>query len=142
MSLLHPIKDVEMAARARLDEVVRPVGLSAHQYLVLTVLERSPGRTTAQLAERSFVTHQSMTDTINTLCGMRLVGRQRDVQDRRAWRLHLTAAGVELVARARPGVEDLERRILANMGEVATEDLEHVLLACARAFAIASDDLA
>jgi hypothetical protein len=40
MSLLHLIKDVEMAARAGLDEVARPLGLSAHQYLVLNMLGR------------------------------------------------------------------------------------------------------
>ena len=83
-----------------------------------------------------------MAETINALCAMRLVSRHRDVQDRRAWRLELTAAGVEIVARARPGIEDLEQRILANMGEVGSDDVEHVLLACARAFGIASYDLA
>ena len=140
MSLLRLIRDVELAARASLESVVRPMRLGANQYLTLTLLERSPGMTAAQLAARSFVTRQSMADTITALGAMHMISRHRNAQDRRAWRLKLTAAGRDLVARARPAVHGLERRVLADLGEMDTDDLQRVLHACARALGVRARD--
>jgi DNA-binding MarR family transcriptional regulator len=59
-SLLYVIKQLELAVRADLDELVRPTSLTVSQYTALTVLERHPDMTSAQLARYSFVTSQSM----------------------------------------------------------------------------------
>ena len=40
--LLYLVKQVELAVRARLDELLRPDGLTALQYTALTVLEATP----------------------------------------------------------------------------------------------------
>ena len=58
--LIYMIKQVELAVRARLDEIVRPAGLTALQYTALSVLERHTDMSSAQLARSSFVTAQSM----------------------------------------------------------------------------------
>jgi hypothetical protein len=47
-----------------LDELLRPDGLTALQYTALTVLERHPDMSVAQLARNSFVTAQSMADIL------------------------------------------------------------------------------
>src|SRR5689334_14560427 len=44
-SLLYLVKRTELAVRARLDEVLKPSGLTALQYTALTVLERHDGLT-------------------------------------------------------------------------------------------------
>ena len=43
--LIYMLKQVELAVRARLDEIVRPAGLTALQYTALSVLERHRDRT-------------------------------------------------------------------------------------------------
>lgn len=65
--LLYLVKQIELAVRSRLDDLVRPAGLTALQYTALTVLERNTDLSSAQLARRSFVTSQAMADMITAL---------------------------------------------------------------------------
>ena len=66
-TLLYLLKQVELAVRFRLDELLRPAGLTVLQYTALTVLERHPNLTSAQLARNSFVTAQTMSDMVTAL---------------------------------------------------------------------------
>src|SRR5260370_17502295 len=73
--LLYLVKQVELAVRSHLDALLRPAGLTALQYTALTVLERHPDLSAAQLARNSFVTNQSMADMITALKGRGLLQR-------------------------------------------------------------------
>src|SRR6476660_3142466 len=92
-TLLYLMKQVEMAVRSELDDLARPVGLTALQYTALTVLERHPDLTSAHLARHSFVTSQSMADMVTTLLDRGLIDRHRDPADRRRLVIALTPAG-------------------------------------------------
>jgi len=83
---LYLVKRVELAVRARIEEIVRPAGLTTNQYTALTVLERHDDMSSAQLARLSFVTAQSMADVITSLEGRGLIERHRDRADRRRLR--------------------------------------------------------
>ena len=48
--LLYLVKQVELAVRSHLDNLLRPAGLTALQYTALTVLERHRDMSAAQLA--------------------------------------------------------------------------------------------
>lgn len=124
------IKQVELAVRSGLDEIVRPAGLTALQYTALTVLERHPDLSSAQLARNSFVTAQSMADMITTLEARGLIARHRDPDDRRRLMLRLTADGKRLLNRYRSRVAALERRMLADLSERQATQLRQTLLAC------------
>jgi DNA-binding MarR family transcriptional regulator len=106
--LLYMLKQVELAVRARIDEIVRPVGLTAAQYTALTVLERHTDMSSAQLARNSFVTAQSMADMITALEGRKLIERHRDKSDRRRLVVALTDEGRALLDRCRDDVDALE----------------------------------
>src|ERR1700758_5258063 len=106
--LLYLLKQVELAARARLDDIVRPVGLTALQYTALTVLERHDDMTSARLARNSFVTAQSMADMIAILESRGLIERRRDASDRRRLLVALTPAGRALLDHCREAVAELE----------------------------------
>jgi hypothetical protein len=54
-TLLYVMKQLELAVRSRLDDIVRPAGLTALQYTALTVLERRPDLTSSKLARRSLL---------------------------------------------------------------------------------------
>ena len=128
--LLYLMKRVELAVRARLDEIVRPAGLTAAQYTALTVLERHDDMSSAQLARHSFVTAQSMADMITTLQGRRLIERHRDRADRRRLVVSLTAEGRVLLDRYRDEVAALEADMIAGLSEPDIAGLRAVLNTC------------
>ncbi|HEX8008446.1 MAG TPA: MarR family winged helix-turn-helix transcriptional regulator [Trebonia sp.] len=120
--LLYLIKQVELVVRSRLDDIVRPGGMTALQYTALTVLERHADMSSAQLARHSFVTAQSMADLIGALEARGLIERHRDRTDRRRLVVALTAEGRALLDRYREEVAALEASMVAGLplDEVAT----------------------
>jgi DNA-binding MarR family transcriptional regulator len=128
--LLYLVKRVELAVRARLEEIVKPAGLTAIQYTALTVLERHDDMSSAQLARQSFVTAQSMADMITTLQGRRLIERHRDRADRRRLVVSLTAEGRVLLDRYRDAVAALEADMTAGLSGQQTGELRALLNAC------------
>jgi DNA-binding MarR family transcriptional regulator len=134
-TLLYVLKQVELAARARLEELVRPAGLTALQYTALTVLERQPDLTSAQLARNSFVTSQSMADMVSALTGQGLVERRQDPADRRRLVLSLTANGRRVLRRFRGKVAALEGEMLAGLSDRQQGELRRSLLTCRSALA-------
>jgi DNA-binding MarR family transcriptional regulator len=129
-TLLYVIKQVELAARAQLDEIFRPIGMTALQYTALTVLERHPDLSSAQLARNSFVTAQTMADMVRALEERGLVERHRDAADRRRLVLALTSEGRRLLGRYRGRVTALEERMLRGLGPVEATALRHGLGVC------------
>jgi DNA-binding MarR family transcriptional regulator len=129
-TLLYITKQLELAIRARLDEMLRPIGMTALQYTALTVLERHPDVTSAQLARNSFVTSQSMADMVGALETRGLVERHRDPADRRRLVLALTADGRALLRRYRGKVRALEARMLAGFSDRQRAELRRVLVRC------------
>ncbi len=128
--LLYLVKQVEQAIRSHLDNLLRPAGLTALQYTALTVLERHPDLSSAQLARNSFVTAQSMADLVTTLEDRGLIERHRDQADRRRLVVALTAAGRELLELHREQVAALETRMLAGLAAEEVSCLRHGLQAC------------
>ncbi len=128
--LLYLVKQVELAVRSRLDDLLRPAGLTALQYTALTVLERHPDLSSAQLARNSFVTAQSMADMITTLEDHGLIERHRDRTDRRRLVVALTTAGRDLLDRYRDQVGELEERMLTGLTRPQVSSLRRSLHAC------------
>ena len=128
--LLYLVKQVELAVRSHLDNLLRPAGLTALQYTALTVLERHPDMSAAQLARNSFVTAQSMADMITALEGRGLIERHRDQADRRRLAVVLTSAGRELLDLYREEIAALEARMLVGLGGEEISRLRHVLCVC------------
>ena len=128
--LIYMVKQVELACRAQIDEIVRPVGLTASQYTALTVLERHADMSSAQLARYSFVTAQSMADMITALEGRKLIERHRDKADRRRLVVALTDEGRAMLDRCRSEVDALEASMLAGLSAAQTKALRATLATC------------
>jgi len=128
--LMYLVKQIELAVRSRLDEIVRPLGLTALQYTALTVLERRPDLSTAQLARNSFVTSQSMADMVSVLEDRGLIERHRDRADRRRLVVALTADGQELLDRCRDDVSGLEQQMQSGLTSSQVAALRRSLQAC------------
>jgi DNA-binding MarR family transcriptional regulator len=134
-TLLYVLKQVELAVRSRLDDLFRPIGLTALQYTALTVLERHPDLSSAQLARNSFVTAQSMADMVTALEDRGLIESRRDASDRRRLVLAVTADGRRLLRRYRGKVSALEAEMLSGLTEPQAVELRRSLIACRTALA-------
>jgi DNA-binding MarR family transcriptional regulator len=115
-SLLYAVKQVELAVRARLDELLRPSGTTVVQYTALTVLDRRGSLTTAELARGSFVTPQAMGDLVTALERRGLVERTPDPGNRRRLLIRLTETGQDLLAGFDGAVRALEEKMLSSLG--------------------------
>ena len=128
--MVYLVKQVELAVRAQLDDLLRPAGITASQYTALTALERQADLTSAQLARSSFVTAQSMADMVTSLAEQGVISRRRDPSDRRRLVLSLTARGRRMLERYRPKVAALEKQMLGALSARQAADLRRYLLAC------------
>ncbi|MBN6039006.1 MarR family winged helix-turn-helix transcriptional regulator [Amycolatopsis sp. 195334CR] len=115
---LYLVKRLELVIRARMDEALRPKGLTTLQFTALTALRRRSGLSSAQLARRSFVTPQTMNEMVRWLEERGHIERTRDPANRRVLLLALTPAGETLLAECDPLVEAIEAELLAAIPEV------------------------
>ncbi|MFI1479690.1 MarR family winged helix-turn-helix transcriptional regulator [Streptomyces sp. NPDC020747] len=126
-SLLYMVKQVELVVRSRLDELLKPTGVTALQYTSLTVLERHDGLSAAQLARDSFVTAQSVADVIRALETRGLVRRERNPRNRRELLILLTESGRNVLARHAEPVRELEERMVRDLTAHQTDQFRQAL---------------
>lgn len=130
VTLLYLIKQVELAVRQALDDVVATADLTTLQYTALTVLERHPGITSAELARNSFVRAQTMAEMVTYLLGRGLVARERDDKNRKQYLLVLTPEGQQVLDGLYDTVADIETKMLDGFDVGQTEILRTYLLRC------------
>jgi DNA-binding MarR family transcriptional regulator len=135
--MLYLVKQLELAVRAQLDEVLRPASITPLQYTALTVLERRSDLSTAELARNAFVTDQSAADMIGVLEGRGLILRHPDAADRRRRVIRLTPEGEALLDHVRADVAAVEERMLSPLAADEAEDLRRYVAACRRALSSA-----
>lgn len=116
-SLLYLVKRSELVIRARLEELLKPAGITALQYTALTVLERRDGLSGAQLARDSFVTAQSMADMVRTLESRGLIRREPNPRNRREKIVLLAEAGRRLLAEYAQPARQLEERMVRDLSD-------------------------
>jgi DNA-binding MarR family transcriptional regulator len=132
-SLPYLIKMLELAVRARVEEMVRPAGLTSVQYTALSVLARRHGATSAQLARHLFVTPQTMSQIVNALCVAGLVDRRVDPASRRQSLLHLTPRARRVLDGLRGPLAELEELLVSGLSHTAAAEFRAALIAARRA---------
>jgi DNA-binding MarR family transcriptional regulator len=106
------VKELERALRARIDEILQPVALTAVQYTALSVLSLHAGMSSAQLARRSFVSPQAANEMVSALERRGFIRRQGDSEGGRALSIFLTALGERTLARCDDQVDALGAHFL------------------------------
>jgi DNA-binding MarR family transcriptional regulator len=124
------IKQLELAVRASLDEIVKPAGVTALQYTALTVLDHHDGLSLAQLARDSFVTPQAAADLVANLERRELVRRDRNPVDRREVVVSLTAQGRQILADRAAAVQQLEHQLIESLDEDEARMFRDILDRC------------
>jgi DNA-binding MarR family transcriptional regulator len=128
------IGETAHALRKAFDRLAVGLGVTRAQWKVLFKLTRSPGLRQVELADILDLEPITLCRIVDRLEESGLVERSRDPEDRRAWRLHVTAkaqplieklqaVGAELVDRTFAGIDpeeiEIARRVLAQARENA-----------------------
>lgn len=129
------IKETQAALHQRMDESLRPLGLSVPQYACLQALHDSPGITSSELARRMFVTRQSMNVLLQGLVRRGLVARPDEPGPRRELAATLTPPARELLVDARASVGAVAERMTSGLGADALTGLRDALGVCRDALA-------
>jgi DNA-binding MarR family transcriptional regulator len=128
--LSYLVKQLELAIRAEMDAHARAAGLTALQYTALTVLQRQPGMSGAQLSRRSFVSPQAGSEMLGHLERKGLIARAPDPDNRRVLRVRLTEEGERTVRDCDRWMDGIEARMLAGIPAAEQRALRATLAAC------------
>jgi DNA-binding MarR family transcriptional regulator len=118
--------------RRRLGAAVEPAGLTLPAYTALSVLRAQNGLSNAQLARRSLVTPQSMSEVLTLLVEHGYVCRRAEPGHGRIIRTELTKAGRRALERCDRAVDGLEREMLGDLDGAEVASLREVLIRCGR----------
>ena len=128
------IGETAHALRKAFDRLAVGLGVNRAQWKVLFNLTRQPGLRQVELADMLDLEPITLCRIVDRLEEAGLVDRVRDPDDRRAWRLHVTAqaqplvetlqtVGAELVSHAFAGIDpgeiEITRRVLERVRENA-----------------------
>jgi DNA-binding MarR family transcriptional regulator len=129
------IGETAHALRKAFDRLAVGMGVTRAQWKVLFKLTRKPGLRQVELADMLDLEPITLCRIVDRLEEGGLVERVRDPEDRRAWRLHVTAkaqplidklqaVGADLVAQAFDGIDpkdiEIARQVLAQARENAS----------------------
>jgi len=131
--LSYLIGRLDRVLRRRLSAAVEPFGLTLPAYVALSVLRAQDGLSNAQLARRSLVTPQSMSEALAKLVECGYVRRRSDPGHGRIIRTELTAAGRRALERCDRAVDEVEREMLGGLAATDVARLRETLVHCGRA---------
>jgi DNA-binding MarR family transcriptional regulator len=124
------IKETQALLHQRMDERLRPLGLSVPQYACLTALQDTPGITGSELARRTFVSRQSMNVLLQGLEKRGLIERSPDPGPRRERATELTPDARALLMRARGQVAGVADAMTDALPGAELQRLETLLTSC------------
>jgi DNA-binding MarR family transcriptional regulator len=131
--LSYAIGRLDRVLRRRLADAVEPAGLTLPAYTALSVLQAQDGLSNAQLARRSLVTPQSMSEVLTLLVDQGYIRRRAEPGHGRVIRNELTEAGSRALERCDRAVDGVEQEMLGDLDAGEVTSLRAVLIRCGRA---------
>jgi DNA-binding MarR family transcriptional regulator len=131
--LSYLIGRLDRVLRRRLVAAVESAGLTLPSYTALSALRAQDGLSNAQLARRSLITPQSMSEVIALLVDQGYVRRRPAPGHGRVIRTELTKAGIRVLEQCDVAVDEIEREMLESLGPGEVARLRETLLSCGRA---------
>lgn len=134
-SLGYFLKRAQHAFRTRVDDALRPLGLTAPQYAVIAAVELEAGISNAELARTAFVTPQTMQSILSNLERAGLLKRTAHPDHGRILRSELTERGRRVLNQARALVQEIEQLLIDAVGAKNTGQFADMLSRCAETLA-------
>jgi DNA-binding MarR family transcriptional regulator len=130
--LSYVIARLERALRAAINDRVGPHGLTTLQYTTLSVLGVGGELSNAQLARRSYMTPQAMSEVIEALEAKGLIRRDPHPNHRRIYPATLTAKGRKVLGECDRAVDELEEQMLRDLSPRERAALSDALASAVR----------
>ncbi len=127
----YALKRAQHALRTRMDQALRPLGLTVPQYAVLSAIELDSGISNAALARSAFVTAQTMQGVVANLERAGLLKRTGDPAHGRILRGELTRKGAKKLQEAHTHVSKIEAIMVSSLSPDEIESLATRLIAFA-----------
>jgi len=128
--ITYLVKRLESAVRHSLDATTDKQGLTTPQFAALSILHKTPGLSSAQLARRSFVTAQSMQVMVQGFVKSGYIERRKDEQNARVLHNYLTDLGREVVEATFSATDRVEARMLEGLTPAQVAMFRELLEAC------------
>jgi DNA-binding MarR family transcriptional regulator len=119
--------DAARLLRRAFDERARAMGVTRPQWRVLALLRRFDGSTQVTMADMLDVEPITLGRMVDRLQDAGLVERRADPNDRRAWRLHLTAKGESTIKDLQPTAYALFEDAVSGLDASKQAELESML---------------
>lgn len=125
--IFYRILRLKQIVAVSMEEALKPVGLTANQYTVLTLVRRFAPVTSAELARKLQISAQSMGESLKSLESRGLVSRSVSPANQRQVLFVLTPEGKKLTLKADKLVAREEDRFIASLAPGAAAALEQAL---------------
>jgi DNA-binding MarR family transcriptional regulator len=126
-------------ATARFRRALRPLGLTAQQFIVLKQLEAIGSTSQTALGDALRIDYSNLATVAGELCEKRLIVRSREECDRRRYSLELTDEGRILLADADRAIGSGEQEMLSALDEGERAELWDLLRRVADSFELCPD---
>ena len=126
----YRLKEVQSLLRSRMEEVLRPLGITVAQYVCLEILKSTPGASNAELARQAFVTRQTMNTLLRGLQERGLIERATHATKGRALPTMLTPQGEQILAQATGRIREIEQQMVGGFSDTQRQELWDLLTAC------------
>ena len=130
--LSYIVARLERAMRRAINERVQPYDLTTLQYTTMSVLGRRGSLSNAQLARRSYMSPQAMSEVIEALEQRGLIERSRHPHHRRVYPVGLSAKGRKVLAACETAIDELEAEIFGGIDEAGKQCLRDGLVSAVR----------
>ena len=126
----YRLKEAQSLLRSRMEETLRPLGITVAQYVCLEILKSTPGASNAELARQAFVTRQTMNTLLRGLQERGLIERATHATKGRALPTMLTPQGEQMLAQATGRIRETEQQMVGRLSDTQRQELWDLLTAC------------
>lgn len=126
-SIAYLLSDSARLLRRAFDARMRELGVTGPQARLLLVLGLHEGQNQGFYAEQLDVEAITLCRMLDRMEEAGLIERRRDPADRRAWRVHLTRSGQDLLPQLREGVAPMVDTMLGGLSAAERERFGQML---------------
>lgn len=130
LGVAYLIGRLDRVLRQLINEAVAQFGLTVAQYTALSVIRNRGALSNAQLAKKSLISPQAMSEVIKSLEKRQLIEREPDAQHGRIVLIRLTAEAKALLVRCDAVVQSLEATMLGRFNMEQRLTLKDCLRTC------------
>ena len=121
------VQQVEQLVRRRIDECLQTEGITAGQYMALSLVVHHEPVSSADLARRATMTAQSMGEFMKTLEAKGFITRKGDPANRRVIQVTSTPAGKKVLFQCESKVDQAERDFFKCLSGEEVANLRHLM---------------